>query len=67
MQSFEWISLIPGLGAVPAHVFHAAIVFAILTSLVLVASRRLADPGLDIVPEPRLSVVTFFETAYGTI
>ena len=67
MQSFEWISIIPGLGGIPAHVVHGAIVFMVLTTLVLIARRQLVDPGLDIVPAPRLSVVNFFETAYGTI
>jgi len=67
MQSFEWISLIPGISAVPAHVVHAAIVFTVLSLLAIVAGRRLADPDLDIVPAPRFNLVNFFETAYGTI
>jgi F-type H+-transporting ATPase subunit a len=67
MQSFEWVAIIPGISAIPVHVTHAAIVFMILTLLIMVAYRRLANPALDIVPEPRLSVVNFFEAAYGTI
>jgi len=67
MQSFEWVAIIPGISAIPVHVVHAAIVFMILTALILAAGRRLADPGLDIVPDPRLSILTFFEAVYGTI
>jgi len=67
MQSFEWISLIPGISAIPAHVVHAALVFTVLSLLAVIAGRRLADPDLDIVPAPRLNLVNFFETAYGTI
>ncbi len=70
MHSFEWISLLHFVEAseVPiGHVLHAGLVFLILTTLVLLARRRLVDPGLDIVPAPKLSIVNFFETAYGTI
>jgi len=67
MQSFEWATIIPGIKDLPVHVTHAALVFLILTGLIMVAYRRLSDPDLDIVPQPRLSVVTFFETAYTTI
>ena len=70
MHSFEWISFLPFVehSKVPiGHVVHGALVFLILTSLVLIARRRLVDPNLDIVPAPKLSVVNFFEVAYGTI
>jgi F-type H+-transporting ATPase subunit a len=70
MHSFEWISLLPFVQhskVAVGHVVHAAIVFALLTTLVLLARRRLADPALDIVPAPRFSVLNFFEAAYGLI
>ena len=50
MHSFELFSILPGVNALPAHVFHGALVFVILTTLVLVANRRLTSPDLDIVP-----------------
>jgi len=67
MQSFEWVMVIPGIKELPVHVVHSALVFSFLCLLSLLAYRRLADPNLDIVPAPRLSLVNFFETAYGLI
>jgi len=67
MHSFEWVSIVPGISAVPAHVVHAALVFTVLSLLAIIAGRRLSSPDLDIVPAPRLTLVNFFETAYGTI
>jgi F-type H+-transporting ATPase subunit a len=67
MQSFELVTVIPGVKALPVHVAHAAIVFILLTLLLLIANRRLRNPALDIVPSPRFSLLNFFEVAYGTI
>jgi F-type H+-transporting ATPase subunit a len=67
MHSFEWVSVIPALAHLPVHVVHSALVFTLLTIAVLLVWNRLRRADLDIVPEGRLSLLTFFETVYQTI
>ena len=66
-QSFEWVHYIPGLNALPTHLAHTVIVMLILVPLVWIASSKLRRPDLDIVPERRFGILTFFELVYETL
>ena len=67
LQSFEWVTLIPGLRNLPVHLAHTIIVVAALSIVVYFVSRKLRDPDLDIVPESRFGILTFFEVTYEAI
>jgi F-type H+-transporting ATPase subunit a len=66
MHSFEWISLIPGSEGY-GHVIHSALVFCVLSLLVMLAYAKLRREDLDIVPPGKLTILSFFETAYTSI
>ncbi len=67
LHSFEWVSIIPGLRHLPVHVAHTILVVGILCIVILLASRKLRRPDLDLTPSPRLNLVTFFELLYESI
>jgi F-type H+-transporting ATPase subunit a len=67
LQSFEWVTLIPGLRDLPVHLAHTILVVAALSIVVFFVSRKLRDPNLDIVPESSFGLLTFFEVTYEAI
>ena len=49
MQSFEWVTIIPGIKGLPVHVTHAALVFLILPTLhVVLGAFRTAEGGFTL-------------------
>jgi len=66
-KTFEWVHIIPGIKALPAHLSHTIIVMLILVPLVWVVGKKLRSVDLDVVPPKRFGALAFFEMVYEAI